>query len=93
MCAVAGPCVPLCVLSYPAPSNATAARAPPLCLQVVDHQRLSGAGYCFSASAPPFTCAIATKSIELLEVATLPSLPYHIDQTRSPPVNPPSTLS
>jgi serine palmitoyltransferase len=32
---------------------------------VVDHQRLSGAGYCFSASAPPYTstasiCALAT---------------------------------
>ena len=23
--------------------------------QVVDHQRLSGAGYCFSASSPPYT--------------------------------------
>lgn len=31
--------------------------------EVVDHQRLSGAGYCFSASAPPFTCAVATASL------------------------------
>lgn len=31
--------------------------------EVVDHQRLSGAGYCFSASAPPFLCATATASL------------------------------
>ena len=31
--------------------------------EVVDHQRLSGAGYCFSASAPPFTCATATAAL------------------------------
>jgi serine palmitoyltransferase len=31
--------------------------------EVVDHQRLSGAGYCYSASAPPFTCAVATASL------------------------------
>eukprot|EP00611_Tribonema_gayanum_P000410 TRINITY_DN10280_c0_g1_i1.p1 TRINITY_DN10280_c0_g1~~TRINITY_DN10280_c0_g1_i1.p1 ORF type:complete len:508 (+),score=135.00 TRINITY_DN10280_c0_g1_i1:182-1705(+) len=34
---------------------------------VVDHQRLSGAGYCFSAAAPPFTAAAAGESIRLLE--------------------------
>lgn len=34
--------------------------------EVVDHQRLSGAGYCFSASAPPFTCATATASLQRL---------------------------
>ena len=32
--------------------------------EVVDHQRLSGAGYCFSASAPPFSCATATASLQ-----------------------------
>src|SRR5689334_14457026 len=31
--------------------------------EVVDHQRLSGAGYCFSASAPPFLCAAATSAL------------------------------
>lgn len=31
--------------------------------EVVDHQRLSGAGYCFSASAPPFLCAVATAAL------------------------------
>lgn len=35
--------------------------------QVVDHQRLSGAGYCFSASAPPFSCAVATAAIKMME--------------------------
>lgn len=34
---------------------------------VVDHQVLSGAGYCFSASAPPFTCATATAALHALE--------------------------
>lgn len=32
----------------------------------VDHQRLSGAGYCFSASAPPYLCATAEKSLRLM---------------------------
>jgi 7-keto-8-aminopelargonate synthetase-like enzyme len=35
--------------------------------EVVDHQRLSGAGYCFSASAPPFTCATAEAALSALE--------------------------
>jgi serine palmitoyltransferase len=34
--------------------------------EVVDHQRLSGAGYCFSASAPPFTATAAIASINYL---------------------------
>ncbi len=39
-----------------------------LCLgstEVVDHQRLSGAGYCFSASAPPFVSTAALKALEV----------------------------
>lgn len=35
--------------------------------EVVDHQRLSGAGYCFSASAPPFTASAAMASLKLME--------------------------
>jgi len=35
--------------------------------EVVDHQRLSGSGYVFSASSPPFTATAAIKSLELLE--------------------------
>merc|ERR1711871_250079 len=35
--------------------------------EVVDHQRLSGAGYCFSAAAPPYLSVVATKALSLLE--------------------------
>ncbi|KAL3767268.1 hypothetical protein ACHAW5_002071 [Stephanodiscus triporus] len=35
--------------------------------EVVDHQRLSGAGYCFSASAPPFLAKVCLASIRRLE--------------------------
>lgn len=34
--------------------------------QVVDHQRLSAAGYCYSASAPPFVSAAASASLRML---------------------------
>jgi len=36
---------------------------------VVDHQRLSGAGYCFSASAPPYLCAAAAAALAALRAA------------------------
>lgn len=35
--------------------------------EVVDHQRLSGAGYCFSASSPPFTASAAVQALAQLE--------------------------
>lgn len=35
--------------------------------EIVDHQRLSGAGYCFSASAPPFLSAAATEALRVME--------------------------
>ena len=35
--------------------------------EVVDHQRLSGAGYCYSASAPPYLCAAATAALRRME--------------------------
>eukprot|EP00527_Entomoneis_sp_CCMP2396_P004946 CAMPEP_0198142298 /NCGR_PEP_ID=MMETSP1443-20131203/5120_1 /TAXON_ID=186043 /ORGANISM="Entomoneis sp., Strain CCMP2396" /LENGTH=533 /DNA_ID=CAMNT_0043805269 /DNA_START=120 /DNA_END=1718 /DNA_ORIENTATION=- len=35
--------------------------------EVVEHQRLSGSGYCFSASSPPFTAAAAIQSLQLLK--------------------------
>jgi serine palmitoyltransferase len=35
--------------------------------EVVDHQRLSGAGYCFSAAAPPFTASAAVASLEYMQ--------------------------
>ena len=34
--------------------------------EVVEHQRLSGSGYCFSASSPPFTATAAMQSLKLL---------------------------
>ena len=35
--------------------------------EVVDHQRLSGAGYCFSAAAPPFLAAAAISALKRLD--------------------------
>jgi len=34
---------------------------------VVDHQRLSGAGYCFSASSPPFLSAVGVAALDKLQ--------------------------
>jgi len=34
---------------------------------VVDHQRLSGAGYCFSASSPPYASAVGINSLRNIE--------------------------
>lgn len=34
---------------------------------VVDHQRLSGAGYCFSASQPPFLAKAATAALNIVK--------------------------
>lgn len=34
---------------------------------VVNHQRLSGAGYCFSASQPPFLASAATEALDIIE--------------------------
>lgn len=33
---------------------------------IVDHQRLAGAGYCFSASLPPFQTRVALESLSLI---------------------------
>jgi serine palmitoyltransferase len=44
--------------------------------EVVDHQRLSGAGYCFSASAPPFTASAAVASLNYLEAN--PQIPQQL---------------
>ena len=35
--------------------------------EIVDHQRLSGAGYCFSASSPPFFSGTAAVALEIME--------------------------
>lgn len=36
---------------------------------VVDHQRLSGLGYCFSAAMPPMLAAASIKSLDLMEAS------------------------
>ena len=35
--------------------------------EIIRHQTLSGAGYVFSASAPPFSCTAAQTAIQLME--------------------------
>ena len=35
--------------------------------ELADHQRLSGAGYCFSASTPPALCATATQALAMMK--------------------------
>merc|ERR1711871_649349 len=35
--------------------------------EVVDHQRLAGAGYCYSASAPPFVAEAARLALEKMQ--------------------------
>lgn len=34
---------------------------------IVDHQRLSGLGYCFSASLPPFQAGVAIAALDIIE--------------------------
>ena len=52
-------------------SSANASWVSPVTLhsrEVTDHQRLAGAGYCFSASAPPFLCATAQSALQRMTV-------------------------
>jgi serine palmitoyltransferase len=35
--------------------------------EIVDHQRLSGSGYCFSAASPPFTASAAIQALRQLK--------------------------
>lgn len=34
---------------------------------IIDHQRLSGLGYCFSASVPPMMAAAAIEALNIME--------------------------
>lgn len=50
--------------------DATVATTGGFCIgshQVVDHQRLSGAGYCFSASSPPYTCTAGIIALQQID--------------------------
>jgi len=53
--------------------------------EVVDHQRLSGAGYCFSAAAPPFFSAAAIEALRLIETQSelRLKLTYNITRVRA----------
>lgn len=45
--------------------------------EIVDHQRLSGAGYCFSASLPPFMACAAVASLKRIE-----DEPWHLKKLK-----------
>jgi len=50
--------------------------------EVVDHQRLSGSGYCFSASSPPFTASAAIQSLKQLQTYGPTILLKQLDQNK-----------
>ncbi len=37
---------------------------------IIDHQRLSGVGYCFSASLPPLLATAASKGLSIMKENT-----------------------
>lgn len=54
--------------------------------EIVDHQRLSGLGYCFSASLPPFLATAAIGALDVLESDAprlLPALAFNARLLRS----------
>ncbi|CAK0785184.1 hypothetical protein CVIRNUC_008390 [Coccomyxa viridis] len=50
--------------------------------EIVDHQRLSGLGYCFSASLPPFLATAAVGALDVLESQAAALLPALADNAR-----------
>ena len=50
--------------------------------EIVDHQRLSGLGYCFSASLPPFLATAAVGALDVLESRADALLPALADNAR-----------
>ena len=50
--------------------------------EIVDHQRLSGLGYCFSASLPPFLATAAVGALDVLESQAPALLPALADNAR-----------
>lgn len=42
--------------------------------EMVDHQRLSGLGYCFSASLPPYLATASIGALDVLEVGARPPI-------------------
>ena len=54
--------------------------------EIVDHQRLSGLGYCFSASLPPFLATAGVGALDVLEsqaAVLLPALAGNAQLLRS----------
>lgn len=54
--------------------------------EIVDHQRLSGLGYCFSASLPPFLATAAVGALDVLKTrgdTLLPALEQNSRLLRS----------
>ena len=49
--------------------------------EVVDHQRLCGAGYCFSASAPPFSATAAMAALNIM--ATRPHILQRLNDNKA----------
>lgn len=45
--------------------------------EIVDHQRLSGVGYVFSASSPPYTCTAASQALKVISKES-----YRCEQVR-----------
>ena len=50
--------------------------------EIVDHQRLSGLGYCFSASLPPFLATAAVGALDVLESRADSLLPALADNAQ-----------
>lgn len=50
--------------------------------EIVDHQRLSGLGYCFSASLPPFLAIAAVGALDVLESQSKTLLPTLAENAR-----------
>lgn len=50
-------------------------------MDVVEHQRLSGAGYCFSAASPPFTASAAIQVLKTME--SQPELMSKLEQNKN----------
>jgi serine palmitoyltransferase len=48
--------------------------------EVVEHQRLGGSGYCFSASAPPFTATAAMAALNIMQ--TQPDILQQLQDNR-----------
>lgn len=42
--------------------------------EIVDHQRLSGLGYCFSAALPPYLAVASISGLDIMQAESAPAL-------------------